>query len=231
MQIFIDSADITEIEKWFNYGVIDGVTTNPSIMLKDGALDMEARAREIATIVGDDLPVSVEVTTNDLDEMIEQARSIAQWAPNIVIKIPVITQDGAPCLSVMAALEQEGIRVNATAAMSFGQVVLAAKAGATYASIFAGRVADEGHDAPEVIRISVDWLERWRYKTKIIVGSIRGVIDIQNAACAGAHVITIPPQLLTRMMDHKYSRETVRGFISDARKAAAEIEEKRIKAR
>ena len=228
MQIFIDSADITEIKKWLDYGILDGVTTNPSIMLNDGAFDMEACAREIAILVGD-RPVSVEVTTNDLDEMLEQARSIAQWAPNIVIKIPMITQDGVPCLGVMAALEQEGIKVNATAAMSFSQVVLAAKAGVTYASIFAGRVADEGHDAPQVIEMSVDWLECWQYKTRVIVGSIRGVIDIQNAACAGAHIITIPPQFLTRMMDHKYTRETVRGFVSDARKASAEIEGRRLK--
>ena len=225
MQIFVDSANISEIEKWLNYGVIDGVTTNPSIMFKDGVYDMEAGAREIAALVNPH-PVSVEVTTNDPGEMVTQARIFAKWAPNIVIKIPVINQDGFPCLGVIKTLTEEGIKINVTAMMSFGQVVLAAKAGATYASIFGGRVADEGHDAPKLIQMAVEWLERWGYKTKIIVGSIRGVIDIQNAAVAGAHIITIPPQFLPKMVDHKYTRETVRGFISDAQKALAEMKKR-----
>ena len=225
MEIFIDSANITEIKKWLDYGVIDGVTTNPSIMLKDGAYNMESCAREIAVAV-DGRPVSVEVTTNNLADMVNQARESAQWAPNIVIKIPIINESGEPCLGVIKQLEQEGIKVNATTMMSFGQVALAAKLGATYASIFAGRVADEGGDAPKLIRIAVDWLESWHYKTKIIVGSIRGVINIQDAACAGAHIITVPPQFLTRMVDHKYTRETVRSFVRDAGKALAEMEKR-----
>lgn len=222
MQIFIDSANISEIKKWLDYGVIDGVTTNPSIMFKDGVYDMEAGAKEIVALV-DPRPVSVEVTTNDLEEMVTQARILAKWVPNIVIKIPIINQDGVPCLGVIRTLTAEGIKVNATVMMSFGQVVLAAKAGATYASIFGGRVADEGHDAPALIKMAVDWLERWRYETKVIVGSIRGVIDIQNAAVAGAHIITIPPQFLSKMVDHNYTRATVRDFISDAQKALAEM--------
>ena len=104
-------------------------------------------------------------------------------------------------------------------ALSFGQVVLAAKAGATYISIFIGRVADEGGDAPGLIARAADWLEQWNYKSKIIVGSIRSVIDIQEAAIAGAHVLTIPPDFLTKMADHKYTRETVKQFINDARRS------------
>ena len=218
MEIFIDSASISEIEKWLEMGVIDGVTTNPSIMLKDGVYNTEAGAKEIAALVHP-RPVSVEVTTNDLDEMLAQAQTFASWAPNIVIKIPQITQDGIPCYGVIRQLENEGIKVNATVALSLGQVILAAKAGATYISIFAGRVADEGGDAPQLIGMAVDWLERWKYKSKIIVGSIRGAIDIQQAAIAGAHIITIPPQFLTRMADHKFTRETVRQFVDDAKKA------------
>jgi len=148
MEIFIDSASITEIEKWLKMGVIDGVTTNPSIMFKDRVYDAEAGAKEIAALV-DPRPVSVEVTTNDLDEMMSQAQTFASWAPNIVIKIPQITQDGIPCYGVIRQLENEGIKVNATVALSLGQVMLAAKAGATYISIFAGRVSDEGGNAPE----------------------------------------------------------------------------------
>ncbi|MFC2072259.1 transaldolase family protein [Chloroflexota bacterium] len=218
MEIFIDSANITDIEKWLEMGVVDGVTTNPSIMFNDGVYDAEDGARKIAALVHPK-PMSVEVTTNDLNDMLIQAHTFASWAPNIVIKIPNITQDGIPCYGVIRQLESEGIKVNATAAMSFGQVILAAKAGATYISIFAGRVSDEGGNTPEVIRNSVEWLERWKYKSKIIIGSIRSVGDILTAAMAGAHIITIPPQFLSKMADHKYTRETVRQFVDDAKKA------------
>jgi transaldolase len=223
VEIFIDSASITDIEKWLEMGVIDGVTTNPSIMLKDGVYDAEAGAKEIAALVNP-RPVSVEVTTNDLDEMLVQARTFVSWAPNIVIKIPQITQDGVPCYGVIRQLETEGIKVNATVALSLGQVILAAKAGATYISIFAGRVADEGGNAAEVIRNSVEWLERWKYQSKLIIGSIRSVGDILSATMAGAHIITIPPQFLGKMADHQYTRETVRQFVNDAQKALEMME-------
>jgi transaldolase len=218
MEIFIDSASLSEIGKWLKMGVIDGVTTNPSIMYKDGVYDAEAGAKEIAALVNP-RPVSVEVTTNDLDEMFAQAQTFASWAPNIVIKIPQITQAGVPCYGVIRELESEGIKVNATVALSLGQVMLAAKAEATYISIFAGRLADEGGNASEVIQNSVDWLERWQYRSKIIVGSIRSVGDILTAAMAGAHIITIPPQFLGKMVDHQYTRETVRQFVTDAQRA------------
>lgn len=227
MEIFVDSASISEIEKWLNMGVIDGVTTNPSIMFNDGVYDMEKGAREIAALVNP-RPVSVEVTTNELEEMLTQAQRFASWAPNIVVKIPQITQDGIPCYSVIRQLESEGIKVNATIALSLGQVIIAAKAGATYISIFTGRVADEGGNAPEVIMNSVEWLERWQYKSRIIVGSIRSVGDVLSAAVAGAHIITIPPQFLTRMVDHKYTRDTVRQFVTDAKKALEMMEKARL---
>ncbi len=217
MQIFIDTANLSEIRRWLEYGVVDGVTTNPAIMLKDGVSDVEAEVKAIAALVAQ-RPVSVEVTTNDLQEMVVQAETFAAWAPNIVIKIPVTNAEGEPCLGVIRSLEKKGIVVNATVAMSFGQVMLASKAGATYVSIFAGRVADEGHNPLTLITGAVEWLEMWRYKTRVIVGSIRGVIDVQAAALAGAHIITIPPQFLLKMMDHKYTRSTVRDFVEDARK-------------
>jgi len=219
MEIFIDSADMAEIEKWVGMGIADGVTTNPSIMLKDGVHDMEKGAKEIAALI-DPRPLSVEVTTNDLKEMITQAKEFASWAPNIVIKIPQETQDGVPCYGVMHQMESDGIKVNATVALSLGQVILSAKTGATYISIFAGRVGDEGGNVSEVIMNSVDWLKRWQFKSKIIIGSIRSVADILQAVVAGAHIITIPPQFLPKMADHKYTRETVRQFVADAQKAA-----------
>jgi len=217
MEIFVDSANIKEITRWLEYGIADGVTTNPSIMFKDGIHDIEKGAKEIARLI-DPRPLSVEVTSNDLDEMFTQANEFASWADNIVIKIPQINTDGIPCYGIIKNLEIMGVKVNATAAMSFGQVMLAAKAKATYISIFAGRVTDEGGDASLIIKNSIEWLKRWNFSSKIIIGSIRSVGDVITAALAGAHIITIPPQFIDKMADHKNTRATVDQFLSDAQK-------------
>lgn len=222
MQIFIDSANFKEIEQWLRQGVIDGVTTNPSIMLKDGVFDIEEGARRLCKLLRD-RPVSVEVTTNDPKEMIDQARVFADWARNVVVKIPVITEDGKSCLEVINTLVKEEVAVNCTAILSFNQAILAAKAGATYVSIFTGRIADEGGDPSVVVRNTRQWLDSWAYPSRIIVGSIRSTMDVQNAALAGAHIVTVPPQFLTKMIDHKYTRETVRQFNQDAEKAMLQI--------
>src|SRR6266478_6141531 len=224
MQVFVDSADQKQIAQWLEQGVVDGVTTNPSIMFKDGITDIEEGARRLAAMLGD-LPLSVEVTTNDRVAMLEEARQFASWARNIVVKIPVINEYGESCLGVIHRLSQEGIAINSTAILSFNQAILAAKAGATYVSIFAGRVADEGNDPTVIIRNVRQWLDAWDYTAKIIVGSVRTVMDVQAAALAGAHIITIPPPFLAKMVDHKYTRETVRQFNQDADKAMAQIAE------
>ncbi|HUK42751.1 MAG TPA: transaldolase family protein [Candidatus Acidoferrales bacterium] len=224
MQIFLDSANQKEIEKWLREGIIDGLTTNPSIMFKDGVYDIEKGARSLCAMFGD-RPVSVEVTSDDPQEMVEQARAFARWAQNVVVKIPVINEGGESCLGAINTLNREGILVNCTAILSFNQAMLAAKAGATYISIFSGRVADEGNDPSVVIRNVRQWLDDWDYTAKIIVGSIRAVMDIQAAALAGAHIITVPPQFLAKMVDHKYTRDTVRQFNEDAEKALLQIAE------
>src|SRR5229473_4975878 len=222
MRVFVDSADQKQIEHWLQQGVVDGVTTNPSIMFKDGATDLEECARRLAALLGE-RPLSVEVTSNELETMLKQARAFATWARNIVVKIPIVNEFGESCLGVMHRLTQEGIGVNATAILSFNQAILAAKAGATYVSIFAGRVADEGNDPTIVIRNVRQWLDDWALSARIIVGSIRTVMDIQSAALAGAHIITIPPQFLPKMVDHRYTRETVPQFNEDATKVAEQI--------
>jgi transaldolase len=151
--------------------------------------------------------------------MIEQGRAFARWASNVVVKIPIVTQDGGSCLKAIYALSRAGIPVNATAILSFNQAVLAAKAGACYVSVFAGRVADEGHDPAQLIAGLQQWLRRWESQARVLVGSIRSVMDVQRAAEAGADIITIPPAMLPKMVDHKYSRETVRQFNEDAARA------------
>ncbi len=211
MQVFVDSADQKQIAQWLEQGVVDGVTTNPSIMFKDGVAEIEEGARRLAAMLGD-LPLSVEVTTN------------------VVVKIPIINEYGESCLGVIHRLSQEGIAINSTAILSFNQAILAAKAGATYVSIFAGRVADEGNDPAVVIHNVRRWLDDWEFSTRIIVGSIRTVMDIQNAALAGAHIITIPPQFLPKMVDHRYTRETVRQFVQDAQKTLAEMKQTKVSA-
>lgn len=229
MKIFIDSADPLEIQHWLGEGIIDGVTTNPTIMLKDGMYDVEEGARKLCRIVGN-RPCSIEVTTNDRGEMLEQAREFSTWGPNIVVKVPVVNERGESSLSVINTLASEHIAVNATAVLSFNQAVLATKAGATYVSIFAGRIADEGNDPSIVIRNVRHWLGEWEYTAEIIVGSVRSVIDVQNAALAGAHIVTIPPPFLPKMIDHKYTRDTVGQFVRDAKKALKEIAQVRIHA-
>ncbi len=228
MELFLDSANIEEIKRWMDEGLVDGVTTNPSIMYADGVYDVERGAARIAEVVHP-RPVAVEVTADEGGEMLRQARTLARLAENIVVKIPVINQFGEPCLRVAGALEQEGIRVNVTACLAFGQAAMAAKAGATYVSIFSGRISDEGHDAQAVVRATAEWLARWGYKSRIIVGSIRRAYDIQEAALAGAHIITVPPRLLGKLLDHRYTRDTVRVFVEDGRKALAKMEEARVR--
>ena len=222
MQIFVDSANEKEILYLLRQGIVDGVTTNPTIMLKDGVYDVEGTAKRLCGFLGD-RPLSVEVTSNDHKEMLEQARTFATWGRNIVVKIPVVNEFGEPSLDVINELTGEAIAVNATAILSFNQAVLATKAGATYVSIFAGRIADEGNDPMVVIRNVRNWLNEWDYSAKIIVGSVRAAIDIQNAALAGAHIITVPPPFFAKMIDHKYTRDTVRQFNRDAEKALQEI--------
>jgi transaldolase len=222
MQIFIDSADASQIETWLGQGVIDGATTNPSIMFKDGVTDLQAGAQRISKLLGD-RPLSVEVTSNDPETMLEQGRLFATWARNIVIKIPIVNEFGESCLGVIHRLSQEGIAVNATAILSFNQAILGAKAGATYVSIFAGRVADEGNDPAVTIKNVRRWLDDWSLSARIIVGSVRTLMDIQSAALAGTHIVTIPPQFLPKMVDHRYTRETVRQFMQDAEKTMSQM--------
>lgn len=226
MQIYLDSADHREIAKWSREGIVDGATTNPSILFKDGVFDLEAGARTLAGLLGE-RPLSVEVTSDEPARMLAQGRSLARLAPNIVVKIPVTNAQGDSCLGVVHSLSKEGIAVNTTAILSFNQAILAAKAGAAYVSIFAGRIADEGNDPAIVIRNVRGWLDAWGYTAKIIVGSIRAVIDVQAAALAGAHIVTIPPQFLPKMVDHKYTRETVAQFNRDAERALEQMSEAR----
>lgn len=224
MAIFIDTSNITEIERFHRMGVIRGVTTNPSILLQDGITGgmqrLETQAKKIAQLVTP-FPVSVEVTSNDHDEMLRQALMFASWAKNINVKITIHGPEGeTENLAVVHELETiRNIRVNVTAMMSAQQCLLAALAGATYVSIFGGRVNDMGYNVCGEIRKLRNLLDQFDLRSQIIVGSTRESLNVIEWLEAGAHIVTVMPKLLEKMIVHPYSLETVRQFLQDAEKA------------
>jgi transaldolase len=220
--IFLDTGNLAEIRTYHALGVVRGVTTNPTILRKEGVTGgwegIEARCRAIAQHV-DPLPLSVEVTSNEPEEMIAQARQFAAWAPNINVKIPIHGPDGGTeYLRVVHELEtQHNIRVNVTAMMSAQQCLLAAAAGASYVSLFGGRVNNMGYNACDEIRRLRGLLDAFDSRAQIIVGSTREVLNIIEWFEAGADIVTVLPSLLEGMLVHPYSKETVRQFLDDAR--------------
>lgn len=224
MAIFLDSSKIEEIKKYHRMGIVRGVTTNPTILLKEGVsggmAGVKARLIDIAKLV-DPLPVSCEVTTNDSKGMIDQAKDIASWAKNINVKITIHGPNGEiDNLSVVHELETKyNIRVNVTAMMSAQQCFLAAMAGASYVSILAGRVNNMGYDSVGEIKILRKLLDDHHLKSQIIAASTREVLNITQWLSAGAHIVTVIPSFIDGMIVHPYSKETVKMFLEDAAKA------------
>ena len=229
MPIFLDSSKIEEIEKYHKLGIIRGVTTNPTIMFKDGVTGgmegIKKRSIEIANLVTP-YPVSVEVMTNEKEEMIKQAIEFSKWAKNINIKITIHGPNGElDNLEVIKLLEkQHNVRVNTTAMMSAQQCFLAALAGSTYVSLFGGRVNNMGYNCTDEIEKLRDLLELHELKSKIIIGSTREVLNIIEWLEWGAHIVTATPALLEKMIVHPYSKETVQMFLNDAQKLRGEME-------
>jgi transaldolase len=229
MKIFIDTADFDQIGTFLDWGICDGVTTNPSINLKCGVTTWEAmqeRSQRIAELI-DPRPLSVEVVADEPQEMLRQAREYVQWAENIAVKITITTTRGESCLPVIHTLFDEGVDVNVTAMMTVNQLMLAAKAGGRYLSLFGGRIDDEGNDAAAVICASRAWLdvngEACPNDPEIIVGSTRTTKNIQDWAEAGAHIITVTPDVLSKMLVNARTKETVTQFLADGEKALASI--------
>lgn len=222
MPIFLDSSKLDEVKKYHAMGVIRGVTTNPTILVKDGLVGgmpaIEARVKEIAAAIAP-LPVSMEVTTNDPAQMLEQAKVFASWAPNINVKITIHGPEGElENLAVVHELETvHDIRVNVTAMMSAQQCLLAALAGATFVSIFGGRVNNMGYNTCVEIAKLRKVLDSFGLGARIIVGSTREVLNVIEWLEAGAHIVTVVPDLIKGMLIHPYSKETVKMFLDDAR--------------
>lgn len=209
MEIFLDTANDSEILHILKWGIIDGVTTNQKIFLKEKGVDFETRIKKICKIVGDK-PVSVESNGKTLDEILRDARHFTSLEKNIVAKIPM-TKDGIG-LEAVSQLSNEGIKTNVTIMMNFNQLLLATKAGATYVSLFYNRSKDAGENAIKIISDYTSWTRNNGYVTKLIVGSIRQPQDIYDTASAGADIITIPYEIITKLPYHQKTEETIKEF-------------------
>ena len=209
MRIFLDTANIDQIRQAAKLGIISGVTTNPSLVSKEGLSDYKAVVKEICSIIPG--PISAEVLVEGIEPMIEQARQISTWAANIVIKIPATT-DG---LQVTSSLAKEGIKVNFTLCFSLNQALLGALAGATYVSPFVGRLDDAGHDGMEVVKDIVDVFKSYELPTQVIAASIRHPQHCVAAAKAGAHIATVPYNVLMQMLRHPLTDIGITRFLAD----------------
>ena len=208
MKFFLDTANIDEIKRINDLGLCDGVTTNPSIIKKEGK-DFETVVKEIASIV--DGPVSAEVTSYTYDEMVEEARKLAAWKENIVVKIPM-TEDG---LKAINTLSKEGIKTNCTLIFSVSQGIMAMKAGATYISPFMGRIDDMGESGKKLIENLRRIIDIYGYDSEIIAASIRHINHLEQAALAGSHIATIPGSIFEKLWTHPLTTAGIESFKKD----------------
>ncbi len=206
--LFLDSSDPKEIKEIYAWGVISGVTTNPLIISREaGDVDLEQRIREV--IAASTGHVSVELTTETYEAMLEEALGYHAWNPErVCVKVP-FSETG---LKVLHQLVLRGVPTNVTCMMSFNQAYLASLAGATYVSIFSGRVRDMGYDVRPIIRETRDILDREELDSKIIVGSVRHMMDVNEALMDGAHIVTVPPPILRKMLWNPRTESTIQEF-------------------
>ena len=216
MKFFVDTADVKEIKELNDLGLLDGVTTNPSLILKSGGKIAEV-TKQICDIVKG--PVSSEVTATDYSEMMAQAKVLAKIADNLAIKVP-LTPDG---LKACRALRSEGRMVNVTLCFSANQALLAAKAGATFISPFIGRIDDMGIDGVELIAEIKQIYDNYDFKTEILAASIRTVNHVKQAAMIGADVATIPPKILRALYEHPLTDKGLEQFLADWAKTGQRI--------
>ncbi|MFR3684330.1 MAG: fructose-6-phosphate aldolase [Enterococcus sp.] len=208
MKFFLDTANVEDIKRINALGLVDGVTTNPTIISKEGR-DFEEVIKEICTIV--DGPVSAEVTGLTADEMVAEARSIAKWAKNVVVKIPM-TEDGLKATSI---LSKEGIKTNVTLIFSVSQGLLAAKAGATFISPFLGRLDDIGTSGIDLVSKLRTVLDTYAFESEIIAASVRNPEHVEKASLVGAHIATVPASLFKSLWSHPLTDNGMAQFMKD----------------
>ncbi len=208
MKFFIDTADINEIKAAMEMGLIDGVTTNPTLISKTGRPFLEVAKEIVETVPG---PVSLEVVSLDTQGMVDEARQLAKFGDNVVIKIPMTTEG----LKAVKILSSEGIKTNVTLVFSPLQALLAAKAGATYVSPFVGRLDDIGHDGMELISQVVQIYENYGFETEVIVASVRHPQHVLQAALIGADIATIPFKVIKQLSKHPLTDIGIERFLED----------------
>ena len=216
MKLFLDTAEIAEIEALNDTGLIDGVTTNPSLIAKSGRDILEV-TRDIAEMV--DGPVSAEVTATEASAMLAEGRKLAKIADNIAVKVP-LTPAG---LTTCKALADDGVMVNVTLCFSAAQALLAAKAGARFISPFIGRLDDLGHDGMGLIEEIVSIYANYSFPTEVLVASVRGVQHVVDAALIGADVATVPPQIIHAMYKHPLTDKGLEAFLADWKETGQSI--------
>jgi transaldolase len=243
MELYLDTANVEEIKEAVKMGVISGVTTNPSLMMLAGRGDYRQVTQEICYLMQG--PISAEVVGRDTDQMLEEAREIAQWSPHVVVKIPV-TANGLEAISLLTVAEPDadricqecvwvdeclmdsdtarelslaqGISTNATLVFSSNQALLAARAGATYASVFVGRLDDAGHDGMAVVAEAAEIFAIHGLETQLIAASIRHPLHVPEAALAGADIATVPYAVLQKMVRHPLTDVGLERFLADWKK-------------
>ena len=213
MKFFLDTASLKEIREADQMGLLDGVTTNPSLVAKEGDIDFKQHIAAICEITQG--PVSAEVTSMDTEGMLKEGREYASIAPNVVVKCP-LTKDG---LVATRALTDESIRVNVTLCFSSAQAILAAKAGAAYISPFIGRLDDVAHDGMELIRDIVEIYSNYDWYTEVLAASIRHPLHIVESARAGADVATMPFKVLEQLWKHPLTDRGLEQFLADWKKS------------
>jgi transaldolase len=222
MRIFLDTADISEIREAARWGIISGVTTNPTLMSKSGGKSHEAVIREIAEIV--DGPISAETVSLDTEGMLEEARRFARWHPNVVVKVPSTPNGWA----AVKQLKAEGIRTNVTLCFSANQALFAALAGAYIISPFVGRLDDVSEDGLQVVRDTVEIYHKHNLPTLVLAASIRHPLHIIDAAKAGADIATVPFKVLELATHHPLTDKGIDAFLKDWQKfAGSETAERR----
>ena len=214
MKFFLDTANIDEIREAASWGILDGVTTNPSLVSKEKGT-FEGILREICSIV--DGPISAEVVSTEADKMVPEAEKLAGMHPNITVKIPIIPEG----LKAVVRLTAKGIKTNVTLVFSPVQALLAAKAGATFVSPFVGRLDDIGHVGMDVVRDSVQILETYGFSTQVLAASLRHPTHVYEAAMAGAHVATIPYKVMMQLVKHPLTDIGLERFLEDWKKFQA----------
>ncbi len=208
MKIFLDTADIEEIRKGVDTGLVDGVTTNPSLAAQTNRNFDEVRQEILDVVKG---PVSLEVIATDYHAMLEEGRNLARLAENVVVKLPM----GVDGLKAVRTLKEEGVKTNVTLVFSANQAMLAAKAGATYVSPFIGRMHDAGHDGIGLIEEIREIFDNFSFSTFILAASDRSPLDTKNAALAGADAITIKPENFWKLYQHPFTDQGLAKFLND----------------